>query len=137
VAGTRVKPFSRPVTDRAGVAHDLRNEDPGGVEIVKPGPLYVVVPVFGRLAVDVNYSVPFTLTVEMPNGKSWVKYVASVEDPAQRLREIALTTPAEPVSRHQLTVYQHYVENPATISAGTSPISMLKLLSSFCEGSST
>ena len=36
--------------------------------------------------------------------------------------------PAEPTSRHKLTVYQHFVSNPVQIGAATSPPSMLQPL---------
>ena len=36
--------------------------------------------------------------------------------------------PAEAVTRHALTVYQHFVSNPVQIGAATSPPSMLQPL---------
>jgi hypothetical protein len=47
----------------------------------------------GKLALDAGYSVPFAVTAEMPNSKTWVKYSASVDDPAKRLRDIAFNSP--------------------------------------------
>jgi hypothetical protein len=37
--------------------------------------------------------VPYTITVEMPNSKTWVKYSVTVDDPSKRLREVAFNTP--------------------------------------------
>ncbi len=36
---------------------------------------------------------PFVVTVEMPNSKSWVKVTASVDDPDQQLRELSFHVP--------------------------------------------
>src|SRR5260221_457059 len=37
--------------------------------------------------------VDFVLDVEMPNSKSWVKYAATIDDPAMRIRGIAFNSP--------------------------------------------
>ncbi|PWU12034.1 MAG: hypothetical protein C5B51_01440 [Terriglobia bacterium] len=81
------------VTDAAGTEHDLANADGLKAEIVKRGPLYVVIRYSGTIAIDGSYRVPFVLTVEMPNSKSWVKMTAAVEDPGKRLREVSFHTP--------------------------------------------
>jgi hypothetical protein len=81
------------VTDAAGVSHDLTSVEALKVEIVKRGPLYVVIKYSGRMFIDAQYRVPFEITVEMPNSKSWVKISATVEDAAKRLRELSFHTP--------------------------------------------
>jgi hypothetical protein len=81
------------VTDSSGMAHDLTNQDEVKVEVLKPGPLYAIVRYTGRASIDSNYSVPFTITLEMTSGKTWVKYSASVDDPGKRLRDIAFSAP--------------------------------------------
>ncbi len=81
------------VVDLAGASHRLKCDPPGRVEILKRGPLYVVLRYTGRISVAAGYEVPFVITLEMPNTKSWVKYIAEIEDPQNRLREIALLTP--------------------------------------------
>ena len=81
------------VTDSAGTMLDLSKAESITTEIVKPGPLYAVVRYSGRLVVDGRSSTPFTIAVEMPNSKAWVKYTARVEDPSRRLREISFHTP--------------------------------------------
>ena len=81
------------VTDAAGKLHDLTTVEGLKVEVVKPGPLYVVVRYTGRIVIDSGYSAPFVITAEMPNSKAWVKFSATFEDPAKRLREISFHTP--------------------------------------------
>lgn len=81
------------VTDNGGTTYDLTKADSVKTEIVKRGPLYVMLRYSGRLVVDAGNSVPFTITIEMPNSKTWVKYTASVEDPTRRVREISFHTP--------------------------------------------
>lgn len=81
------------VVDAAGASHELTKANPPKVEIVKPGPLYVVLRYSGRMSIDANYRVPYTIRVEMPNSKSWVKITASVDDPERRLRELAFNSP--------------------------------------------
>ena len=81
------------VTDAAGKEHDLTNGEGLRAEVVKRGPLYVVVRYSGAIVTDERYRAPFALTIEMPNSKSWVKMTATVEDPGKRLREIAFHTP--------------------------------------------
>lgn len=76
------------VTDETGHRHDLSEATSLKTEIVKRGPLVVELRYSGSLK-----NVPFAITVEMPNSKSWVKISASVNDPAGRLREIGIGTP--------------------------------------------
>lgn len=81
------------LTDVAGVAHDLSTATDVKAEVVKPGPLYVVVRYTGRIVIDSSYSVPFVITAEMPNSKTWVKYSAAVEDSAKRVRDLVFSSP--------------------------------------------
>jgi len=80
------------VTDEKGTVHEL-NSDSVTAEVVKPGPIDVLIRYTGKAAIDGNYSVGFVLTIEMPNSKSWVKYGATVDDPARRVRAIAFHSP--------------------------------------------
>jgi hypothetical protein len=75
------------VTDIAGKTFDLESAK---VEILKRGPLYVVLRYTGHLPVEIGAR--FAITVEMPNSKSWIKVTAKVEDPGRRLREISYRT---------------------------------------------
>lgn len=81
------------VVDAAGASHELTNGGPPKAEIVKPGPLYVVLRYSGQMSVDANYRVPYSITIDMPNSKSWVKVAAVVDDPQKRLRELAFHSP--------------------------------------------
>ena len=80
------------ISDAAGRLLNLKSGEPPKVEILKRGPLSVRLRYTGRLAVDANYSVPFVITVEMPNSKSWIKASAHVTDPGKKLREISYQT---------------------------------------------
>src|SRR5204863_701136 len=57
------------VTDSAGATHDLVMDGATGkVQIVKAGPLAVVVRYSGEVSLDANRRLPFTITVDMRNG---------------------------------------------------------------------
>ena len=81
------------VIDRMGTRHDLSTAEALNAEIIERGPLAVVLRYSGSLSIGAGYAVPFTLMLEMPNSKSWVKLSASVNDPGRRVREIAWHTP--------------------------------------------
>lgn len=81
------------VTDAEGKEHDLAGATDVTAEVVKRGPLYVLIRYTGKIAFDANYRAAFTLNVEMPNSKSWVKMAATVQDPGKRVKEISLRTP--------------------------------------------
>jgi hypothetical protein len=81
------------IIDGADKEHDLTNAEELKVEVVKRGPLYVVIRYSGAIVVDGSYRAQFVMTVEMPNSKSWVKMTATVKDPGKRLREISFHTP--------------------------------------------
>jgi len=81
------------VTDTVGKEHDLTNAEGMRVEVVKRGPLYVMIRYSGAIVVDGSYRASFSMTAEMPNSKSWVKMTATVDDPGKRLQEISFHTP--------------------------------------------
>ena len=81
------------VTDTSGATHDLTMAEGLKVEVVKRGPLSVVLRYSGSLRLDAGSSAPFIVDAEMPNSKSWVKLSAKVSDPGRRVRDIALETP--------------------------------------------
>jgi hypothetical protein len=81
------------VTDDKGQRHDLSKTTSLKAEIVKRGPLLAVVRYSGNIVIDESYAAPFTLTVEMPNSKTMVKFSVQVEDPRSRLREVGMGTP--------------------------------------------
>jgi hypothetical protein len=81
------------VVDAEGVSHGLSTAESLKVEILKRGPLVVVIRYTGSLTIPPNASASFVLTAEMPSSKSWVKLSASVDDPARRVRDVAFSTP--------------------------------------------
>jgi hypothetical protein len=78
------------VTDMAGNQHDLSSAQDLKLEVVKRGPLKVVLRYSGRLPVDQS---SFVVTMEMPNSKSWLKMSAVVQDPSRRIRSVAFDSP--------------------------------------------
>jgi len=81
--------------DAAGVSHDAG--DPGNVDgltvdVIKRGPLYVVLKYAGRVSIGAA-RVPFTVLAEMPNSKSWIKVTTTIDDPDRRVRELSFHTP--------------------------------------------
>jgi hypothetical protein len=81
------------VVDQTGTTHDVSSARDIALDIVKRGPLVASLRYSGALPLDQNASVRFTVDVEMPSSKSWVKLSAHVDDPARRVREIAFATP--------------------------------------------
>jgi hypothetical protein len=81
------------VTDATGRRHDLTAARAPKMDVVKRGPLLVVLRYSATLALDDTYSTPVDLLIEMPNSKSWVKMTATVRDPGRRIRDLALETP--------------------------------------------
>jgi hypothetical protein len=61
------------VTDTAGKEHDLTNAEGIRVEVVKRGPLYVVIRYSGAIVVDGSYRASFSMTAEMPNGPNFFR----------------------------------------------------------------
>src|SRR5262245_9031726 len=81
------------VKEASETIHDLTTAENVKAEILKRGPLVVAVNYSGSLRLDKDMKAPFSLTVEMPNSKSWVKLRASVDDPTQSIRDVSLNMP--------------------------------------------
>jgi hypothetical protein len=81
------------VTDSAGKRHDLTTARAPKMDVLKRGPLLVVLRYSATLPIDDAYSVLVELLIEVPNSKSWVKMTATVRDGSRRLRDLALETP--------------------------------------------
>lgn len=81
------------VTDAAGVDHDLSAATGVRLDVLKRGPLVAALRYAGTLPLDAATSVPFTLDVEMPSSKSWIKLTVHVDDASRRVKEIAIATP--------------------------------------------
>ncbi|HKT81701.1 MAG TPA: hypothetical protein VJP86_15845 [Vicinamibacterales bacterium] len=80
------------VVDKNGARHDLSTAQGLKAELVEPGPLLAVLRYSGSLPAG-DGSVPFTLTIEMPNSKSWIKMSASVTDTGHRVQRLSIDTP--------------------------------------------
>jgi len=81
------------VTDAAGTQHDLSSAQDLKIDVVKRGPVKVVLRYAGRLPLGQGAAAPFVVMMEMPNSKSWLKMSAVVQDPAKRIRGIAFDSP--------------------------------------------
>lgn len=81
------------VTDQMGRRLDLSKAQNATLDVVKPGPLLVVLKYTASIPLDATTSVPVELTVEMPNSKTWVKTTAVVSDRTRKLKDIALERP--------------------------------------------
>jgi len=80
------------VIDANGGRHDLSTATDLKVETLKRGPLVVVLQYAGKLPID-GTAVPFTLTLEMPNSKSWLKSSVEVIDTGHRVKTLSFDTP--------------------------------------------
>ena len=74
-------------------SHDFGSATSVAVEILKRGPLSVLIRYSGRIPIDSANAVAVVMLCEMPNSKSWVKFSASIEDPGRRVRGIVFETP--------------------------------------------
>jgi hypothetical protein len=86
-------PNGLALVDAANARHDFSTAKDLRAELVKRGPLNVVVRYSGRVPIDETNAVPVVMTFEMPNSKSWVKMSAAVEDPGRRVRTLTYETP--------------------------------------------
>jgi hypothetical protein len=81
------------VVDDHGLPRDLSDVIQPSVEVLARGPLVARVRYSGEIAFEPHAGVAFTLDVEIPRSKSWVKLAATVDDPSRRVTEIAFETP--------------------------------------------
>ncbi len=86
-------PNGLTLTDAAGARHEFSSARDVTMNVVKSGPLLVVVRYTARVPLTDGADVPVTLTCEMPNSKSWVRMHASVDDPGRRVRGLLVETP--------------------------------------------
>jgi hypothetical protein len=91
--GIGTGPNGLSVTDSSGRRHDLTGAQEARLEVVKPGPLLVVLRYTASLVLDEAASVPVEVVLEMPNSKTWLKTTATVTDRTRRLRDIAIERP--------------------------------------------
>ena len=81
------------VTDVSGTRVDMSQAESLQVEVRKRGPLFVVVRYTGALRMSGDTRVPFTIDVEMPNSKTWVKASATFDDLSRRVRDVTFHAP--------------------------------------------
>lgn len=81
------------LTDTNGRRHDLSRAQNGSLEVVKGGPLLVVLKYIGAIPLDETTSLPVEVVMEMPNSKSWLKSTVTVYDRTRRLKDIAIERP--------------------------------------------
>jgi hypothetical protein len=81
------------VTDTNGALHDLSSAQDVKLDVVKRGPLRVVLRYVGRLPIAQPDGAPFVIMIEVPNSKSWAKMSAVVQDPSRRIRSLAFDSP--------------------------------------------
>jgi hypothetical protein len=81
------------VVERTGIRRDAREIVWEPVEILKSGPISVLIRYRGRLGLSGGSSADITLDVAMPNSKSWLEISAVVSDPDGRVGDISIETP--------------------------------------------
>lgn len=81
------------LTDTNGRRLDLSKAQNPNLEVVKNGPLLVVLKYTATVALDETTSVPVELLMEMPNSKTWLKTSVTVTDRSRRLKDIAIERP--------------------------------------------
>jgi hypothetical protein len=80
------------VTDDSGRRHEPSEITWGAPQVLRSGPLNVLIRYEGKLALAGGSS-DLALDVEMPNSKSWVKLTATASDPRHHVKAIAIETP--------------------------------------------
>ncbi len=81
------------ITDANGRRHDLSKAQGANLEVVKGGPLLVVLRYTATIAIDETTTIPVELVMEMPNSKTWLKTTATVTDRSRKLKDIAIERP--------------------------------------------
>ena len=76
------------VTAQDGAVYLL---EPDNVEVTKAGPIAAQVRYTGLIPIGAR-RLPFSITIAVPNSKSWVKYGVSIDDPLHQIRDLAFTT---------------------------------------------
>ena len=81
------------LVDDTGMRHDSSTIEWESVELLKRGPLVVLLRYEGTVRLSDGGRAAVLLDVEMPNSKSWVRISASIGDPDGRVREVAIEMP--------------------------------------------
>jgi len=81
------------VTDTNGRRLDLSKAQGARLEVVKGGPLMVMLHYTATLPIDETTSVPVDMLLEMPSSKSWLKTTVTVTDRGRKVKDIAIERP--------------------------------------------
>jgi hypothetical protein len=81
------------ITDAVGASYDMAKAENLTADVLKRGPLFVVIRYTGQMPLSGGGRVPFTILIEMPNSKTWWKATATFDDAGKRVRSIAFHTP--------------------------------------------
>ncbi len=81
------------ITDSNGTRIGLAKAQNATLDVVKPGPLLVLLRYTASIPVEANVSIPVDVQLEMPNSKTWLKTTVTVTDRTRRLRDVALERP--------------------------------------------
>ena len=81
------------LVDLAGTSYDATKSQQTKVDLLKPGPLLVLIRYSGEISLSARYAVGYQTTVEMPNSKSWMKVTTTIADPERKLRGLSFHTP--------------------------------------------
>ncbi len=79
--------------DDTGMRHDSSAIEWESVELLKRGPLVVLLRYEGTVGLGGGGRAGVLLDVEMPNSKSWVRLSATIGDPERRVRAVAIEMP--------------------------------------------
>lgn len=81
------------VVERSGIRRDPREVRWDSFDVVKDGPLRVLVRYEGTLTLSGGSPADITLDLEMPNSKSWLEMSVRVSDPDGKIGEVGFETP--------------------------------------------
>ena len=104
------------VTDTNGRRLDLSKAQGARLEVVKGGPLMVMLHYTAALPIDETTSVPVDLLLEMPSTKSWLKTTATVIDRFRKLKDIAIERPVRVVRIPGAVGFRHRHRQPTAYS---------------------
>lgn len=83
------------VVERSGIRRDPREIHWASVEVIKPGPLRVLVRYQGTMTLSGGSTADITLDMEMPNSKSWLAMSVRVSDPQEKIGDLGFETPLQ------------------------------------------
>ena len=81
------------ITDTNGRRIDLSKAQGARLEVVKGGPLMVMLHYTAQIPIDETTSIPIDMLLEMPSTKSWLKTTATVIDRFRKVKDMAIERP--------------------------------------------